>query len=211
MKKLKVILTAVSVAFSTSVFAQNLNFGLKAGLNLSSATIKIDGEKSDEIKMLPGLVVGAFSDINFTEKFGLETGLQFEQKGYKAEEEIYGKTATDKFTVNYLTIPVNLRLNLPVGENNLYFLAGPTFGIGLSAKEKVEYDGETETESIDFGDDGGLSRMNIGLLFGAGYELSGKLGLRVTYDLGLSNLVSDGDSDNKVSTNVLGLSITYKF
>ncbi len=211
MKKLKVILTAVAVAFSTSVFAQNLNFGLKAGLNLSSATIKIEGEKSDEIKMLPGLVVGAFSDINFAEKLGLEVGLQFEQKGYKAEEEIYGKTAKDKFTVNYLTVPVNLRLNLPVGENNLYFLAGPTFGIGLSAKEKVEYDGETETESIDFGDDGGLSRMNIGLLFGAGYELSGKLGLRVTYDLGLSNLVSDGDSDNKVSTNVLGLSITYKF
>ena len=197
MKKLKFILTAIAVVFSTSVFAQNLNFGLKAGLNLSSASIKVLGEKIDDTKMLLGLVVGAFADYNLTESLGLEAGLQFEQKGYK--EKVLGETL--KCKLNYLTIPVNLRYNLSVGDNNLYFLAGPTFGIGVSAKYN--------DTSFDLGDD--INRMNIGLLFGAGYELSSKLGLRVTYDLGLSNLTPDGDSDNKFKTNVLGFAVTYKF
>lgn len=213
MKTLKLFLIAAVVAISVPALAQDVNFGVKAGLNLSNATIKSGGEKADDIKMLPGLVVGAYADINFSELLALEAGLQYEQKGYKFNYKEAGKELKDKYTINYLTVPVNLRLNLAMGDNTLYFLAGPTFGIGLSAKEKVEYDGETESASADFGnsEDDDIKRINMGLLFGAGYELSSNLGFRVTYDLGMSNLVPKGDSDNKVTTGVIGVAVTFKF
>ena len=71
------------MALSTPAFSQELSFGAKVGLNLSSATIKSGGEKADDIKMLPGLNVGVFADMNFSDLLALEAGLQYEQKGYK--------------------------------------------------------------------------------------------------------------------------------
>ena len=225
--KLKVFLAAAAVMFSVSSFAQDINFGVKAGVNFSNMGGKADGKTVEDVKMIPGINLGAYADFNFTDMLALETGLQFEQKGYKFEksfEELGRKYKyTDKYIINYFTIPVNLRANLAVGDNNLYFLAGPTFGIGLSGKDKWEYekDGEKESDdtSLKFGDSTGnefedgddLHRMNIGLLFGAGFEMSNNLGIRVSYDLGLSNLMPGGDSDNSCKTKVFGIALTYKF
>lgn len=219
--KLKVFLAAAAVMFSVSSFAQDISFGVKAGVNFSNFNVKEDGKSVDDLKMKPGINLGAYADFNFTDMFALEAGLQFEQKGSKMEfsESEYGFTYkyTEKYNINYFTIPVNFRANLAVGDNNLYFLAGPTFGIGLSGKYKWEEEADGESESDDedlkFGDDekSHLHRMNIGLLFGAGFEMSNNLGVRLTYDLGLSNLTPKGDSDNSCKTKVLGLALTYKF
>ncbi|MBP5503431.1 MAG: PorT family protein [Bacteroidales bacterium] len=225
--KIKVFLAAAAVMFSVSSFAQDISFGVKAGVNFSNFNVKEDGKSVDDLKMKPGINLGAYADFNFTDMFALEAGLQFEQKGSKMEfsESAYGikYKYTEKYNINYFTIPVNFRVNLPVGDNNLYFLAGPTLGIGLSGKVKweEEEDGEKESDdaSLKFGDNTGneyedgddLHRMNIGLLFGAGFEMSNNLGVRLTYDLGLSNLTPKGDSDNSCKTKVLGLALTYKF
>jgi len=213
MKVIKFLIVAAVLAVATPAFSQDLSFGAKVGINLSKAAMKFDGEKADDIKMLPGLNVGVFADKNFTDLLALEVGLQYEQKGYKYTYKEHGEELKDKYAIQYLTIPVNLRANLSVGDNTLYFLAGPTLGLGLSAKETVEYNGEKESETAKFGDgeDDDIKRMNVGLLFGAGYDLSSNLGFRVTYDLGLSNLVPKGDSDNKVTTGVIGIAVTYKF
>ncbi|MBQ3656233.1 MAG: PorT family protein [Bacteroidales bacterium] len=211
MRKLKVLLAAAAVAVSSSAFAQDLSFGVKAGLNLSKQAYKVGGTKvsSSDNKMLTGICIGAYADLNFSDMLALEAGLQFEQKGGKMKS---GKE-TEKEVINYFTIPVNLRANLPVGDNNLYFLAGPTFGIGLSGKETYEDEDGSESASAKFGngEDDDCKRINVGLLFGAGFEMSNNIGVRVTYDLGLSNLIPKGDSDNSVKTNVLGLAVTYKF
>ena len=220
--KLKVFLAAAAVMFSVSSFAQDISFGVKAGVNFSNYNVKEDGEKVDDIKMKPGINLGAYADFNFTDMFALEAGLQFEQKGSKAEfsEDYMGIKVkhTNKETVNYFTIPVNFRVNLPVGDNNLYFLAGPTLGIAISGKDKAEVEAngekESETEDLKFGNDEEESdyhRMNLGFLLGAGFEMSNNLGVRLTYDLGLSNLYPGGDSDYSCKTKVLGLALTYKF
>ena len=220
MKAIKLLVIAAVLAISAPAFSQSVEFGVKAGVNLASASLKVSGEKADDVKMKPGLNIGVFADFNFSDLLGLETGLQFEQKGYKLKEENQGISVNDKVNLNYLTIPVNLRLNLPVGDNKLYFLAGPTLGIGLSGKEKIEYEGsyngmsakqmglEDEDGDIEFGDDG-IKRMNLGLLFGAGFDLSSNLGIRVSYDLGLSNLTDADDSSFK--TNAFSVALTFKF
>ena len=213
MKAIKLLVIAAVLAISAPAFSQDVSFGVKAGLNLASASIKMDGNKAEDIKILPGLNVGVFADFNFTDLLGLEAGLQYEQKGYKFTTKEFSEEIKDKYAIQYLTIPVNLRANIAVGDNTLYFLAGPTFGIGLSAKETVEYGDEKESESAKFGsgEDDDIKRMNLGLLFGAGFDLANNLGFRVTYDIGLSNLVPKGDSDNKVTTGTIGVALTYKF
>jgi len=209
MKKLKVLLAAAAVAVSSSAFAQDLSFGVKAGLNIANVSAKYGGKKITDAKSLLGINLGVYADYGFSDMLALEAGLQFEQKGYKTEQ---GKE-TDKEIVNYFTIPVNLRANVAVGDNNLYFLAGPTFGIALSGKAKYDDGDEKETSSFKFGngDDDDCKRMNVGLLFGAGFEMSNNIGVRISYDLGLSNTLPKGDSDNSQKVNALSLAVTYKF
>ena len=209
MKKVKVLLAAAVVAVSSSAFAQDLSFGVKAGLNIANVSAKFGGQKVNDYKSIVGINLGAYADYGFSDMLALEAGLQFEQKGYKMEQ---GKLK-DKAVVNYFTIPVNLRANFAVGDNNLYFLAGPTFGIALSGKD-IEDDGSNkETSSFKFGngDDDNCKRMSVGLLFGAGFEMSNNIGVRVSYDLGLSNTEPKGDSDNFSKPNALSLAVTYKF
>ena len=215
--KHKFLIATVLVAFSTSAIAQEVNFGVKAGTNLNTVSAKVDGEKEDDTEMTVGLLVGAFADINFNETFALETGLQFEQKGFKLENTDYGVTVNTTANVNYLTIPVNFRVNVPAGENNFYMLAGPSVGIGLSGKLKAEAKSNgmkvSDSESIEFGDsdDSDLKRVNIGVGFGIGFELACNLGIRVGYDLGVSNLQPKGDSDNFLKFSSTNIALTFKF
>ncbi|MBR4265516.1 MAG: PorT family protein [Bacteroidales bacterium] len=229
MKLVKLFIVAAVLAVTAPAFAQDVNFGVLAGFNSSNASVKIAGNDVDDLKSKLGTNIGAFVDFNFSEKLALETGLQFEQKGHKYEEEIasgfgFSIKFTTKTIINYLTIPVNARLNLPLGEKNLYFLAGPTLGIAISGKEKLdggdndddddmEFDEEDDEDKLKFGneDDCDYRRLNIGARFGVGFEFSNKLGIRCTYDLGLSNLVPKGDSDNSYKSKAFGIALTYKF
>ena len=202
---------------SSSVFAQDIDFGVKAGLNISNFSAKYGGNKNNDLKSKIGISLGAFADYNLSDMFAVEAGLQFDQIGSKyewSEDDESDKVTTN---VNYLTIPINFRANLPVGDNKLYFLAGPTIGLALSGKEKSEYteDGKTtkDDNALKFGsgDEDNMKRMNLGFLLGAGFEMTNNLGFRLTYDIGLSNLEPKGDSDNSLKTGCLGLSVTYKF
>ena len=97
MKKLKVILAALVVAFSTSAFAQDLSFGVKAGLNFSKFSEKSDGTKiTDGLKSKVGICLGAYADYTLTDMFAVEAGLQFEQKGGKYELSEDGDSETEK-------------------------------------------------------------------------------------------------------------------
>lgn len=208
MKLFKLMLIAAAIAVSVPAVAQDLSFGVKAGLNFSNFKVDADGY-SVSPKSIAGINLGVYADYNFSDLLALESGLTFEQKGCKVDE--HGYKSTDK--INYLTLPINLRANIAVGDNNLYFLAGPTFGIGLSGKWEEEDDGDKDDGSIKFGtgEDDDYKRMNVGFLIGAGFELPNNLGVRLTYDLGISNIDSDGKSEYKVKANAFGIAVTYKF
>lgn len=224
MKHAKLFLAAAALVVSSSAFAQDIEFGVKAGINISNFNTKYDGhEENDDTKSKLGLCLGAYADFNFTDMFALEAGLQFDQIG--AKNEWSEDDESEKFTtnINYLSIPVNFRANLPVGDNKLYFLAGPTFGIAVSGKGKSEitYNGKTKKneEKLKLGNSEGdennegddCKRINMGFLLGAGFEMSNNIGIRLSYDLGMSNILPGGDKDNSVKSKVFSLALTYKF
>ena len=223
MKVFKLMLVAAALAVTAPAVAQDLSFGVKAGLNFSKFTVEKDEDGDDYSsfqKSKPGISLGVYADYTLSDLLAIESGLQFDQKGSKAEGND-GGSWSEKYTINYFTIPINARVNLAMGDNNLYFLAGPTFGIGISGKNKYEEKGRSTDYKIKFEepkldedgdpiDDGCYAkRMNVGLLLGAGYELSNNIGARLTYEIGLSNISQF--SKGEVKTGVLGITVTYKF
>lgn len=219
MKKLGFALMGLLMISSTGAFAQ-MSFGVKAGLNYSNNIMKYDGKKDKDAKFKPGFNIGAFADFELSDLLAVEAGLNVETKGHmykdKDEEEILGKTYKSKYkaTANlvYVTVPVDVKLTF----GSFYVLAGPYVGVAATgkAKSKTEFDGNTEkhNESLEFGDDHGeLKRLDLGLGFGAGYEINDNLGVRAGYDLGLSNIEGKGDKDNSTKNSSINVSVTYKF
>ena len=130
MKKLtKVFLIAILVAFATESFAQ-VNFGVKAGLNLSNATVKDnDDTYSDDFDSKLGFQLGPVVEFGFNDMISLETGLLLSTKGYKVEDSGSDMGMdweyVDKVNIMYINIYVNERVGFDVGGMRIYGAVGP--------------------------------------------------------------------------------------
>lgn len=173
--KHRVFTLAILVAFTFLVnqvtFAQKTNYGIKAGVNLS--TINGEAYSSDTLKMLVGYHAGVFITIK----------LPF----VSIQPELLISTAGSKFLTNdviqemkltYISMPVMLRIK-PV--KTFYIEAGPQFSYKVG-------------ENIS---SGGFRNMinDLDLSAGGGIGFSaGSLGFYARYMAGISK-VGDFDSD----------------
>ena len=193
-------------------------FGIKGGLNLSNMLMEEDGETwSDDFKMKPGFHIGGVVDFPFTDLLSLETGLILDTKGFKAKEEGSGYSYKETLNLYYLDIPVILKVGFDVGSNvRIFGDAGPYIGVGLSGKVKSVYEDqgseETDEEKIEWGntDDDHLKRLDYGLTFGGGVEISAFV-IGISYDLGLANISAYTDYETKIKNRVLKIYFGYWF
>jgi len=204
MKNLWII--AILAIFSfTSMNAQGVTFGAKAGVNFASIT----GDGTDNLDMRTSLHVGGVAEIAFSDKFSLQPELLYSSQGAKAS--FSGFEAKTK--LDYLNLPVMAKYYVAEGFS---VEAGPQVGVLLSAKvdtdnsidlisssPKVEVDIKDETSDIDFG-----------LKFGAGYKLESGLNFGAHYNLGLADLNDNTVSDSgdfKNQNGVIQVSVGYFF
>ena len=118
-----------------------------------------------------------------------------------------GDSETDQ--LYYLEVPILLNYNLKVnGGNNLYFGLGPYAAVGLFAHYSSSFEGQTQSGSLKFGSNADFPRMDYGLQAKAGYMITPKISLALTWDLGLRNL---GDSEDKAYNNCFGFNVGYRF
>ena len=195
-------------------FAQT--FGIKGGLNLSNMLMESDGDKED-LKMNPGFHIGGIVDFQFTDLLSLETGLILDTKGFKFEDEGSGYSYQEKLNLFYLDIPIVLKVSFDVGSNvKIFGAAGPYIGVGLTGKWKSVYEDQgnedTDEEKVEWGntDDDHLKRLDYGLVFGGGVEISAFI-VGISYDLGLANISAYTDYDAKIKNKVLRVSIGFWF
>ena len=79
--------------------------------------------------MLPGFKVGLGMDYAFTDVWSLKSGLMFESKGYKVDEE--------KARPIYMQIPVMAAWKANITDDIKFVVnAGPYFAVGLGGKYK---------------------------------------------------------------------------
>lgn len=178
MKKKTLTLAALALFATTVTFAQSFHVGFKAGANI----FKVDGKSfKEEYKF--GYNLGAFAEIMFTDKLGIQPELLWSQTNYRTGNrfsDVYPDGINDtKGKLNYITIPILLTYQ-PVKLISLQ--AGPQFGILLDKEKNLFNNGKDAFKSGDFSMLGGV-QLNIGAL---------KVGGR--YVVGLSNI---NDIDNK--------------
>src|SRR4051812_2409794 len=104
--------------------AQGVAVGLRAGLNFANQSVSSGTSPSS----YTSFVAGAYAKIMFSGKMGIQPELLYNALGAKDSDPTLG-TITTK--TNYLSIPVLLRFNV---VPQVHLLAGPQFGILLSAK-----------------------------------------------------------------------------
>lgn len=166
MRKIMLALLFVSVAgFS---YGQGFRFGPKAGVNISNYTG--GNVKSDA---LVGAHVGGLLSFGIGNVFSIQPEVLFSTQGAKMED-ISGATQNkESYKVNYVTVPVMLKLKSGAG---LYIEAGPqvSFKTGQKAGDK----------SInDFAND-----LDLAAGAGIGYQSGIGLGIGARYIAGLSKV-----------------------
>lgn len=167
------------VCCSIAGFSQSLHFGFKGGANM----FKVDGQSfRDEFKF--GYHLGAFGEIYFTDKFGIQPEVLFSQTNFRTGNDfdnVYPNGIGDvKGKLNYLSIPVLLSFR-PI--NLIAFQIGPQFGTLLNQDKNLVNNGKDAFKKGD-----------LSLLAGAQLNLlKFKLGAR--YVIGLNDINDVGTSN----------------
>jgi len=190
--------------YAVRVYSQEIHYGLKGGLNMSTFTGDVTDDKplvySAEYK--PTFHLGGFVNAKLTERFGLQTELLYSRQG------AYDRSDRNPDEVNYRLAYANFPI---IGKyypiENFHFDAGVQLGILLEGNRQVG-------DSVIFIMDKQLSSTDFGICFGFGYELPNtSININARYVHGLNNIVSNkwAVKEEKIANRVIQLSIGWAF
>jgi hypothetical protein len=199
---------AVAVFAFTSVNAQEVKFGVKAGVNFAS----VGGDDTDDLDGRTSFHFGGVAEIVISDKFSVQPELVYSAQGAKAsfEEDSFKEEVTTK--LDYLNIPIMAKYYVAEGFS---IEAGPQIGILMKAEAEFDFtdsefpeDNESGTEDLK----DGTSGIDFGFGIGAGYKMDSGLNFALRYNLGLSNINDfEGSDDFSNNNNVLQVSVGYMF
>jgi len=226
MKKSIIFLALLS---STILSSGQVSIGLSAGSTLSSMSVNLRDLSTFRIKPKFGLNFNLIADINLNSNLGLTTGLSFTQKGFKHFLNVENSpfpAAEMISTMNYLELPVYLKVHTSLTKVNFFYGIGPYFSVGLNGNvstktfEPVDssYTTEIKWNKAPFDENNlpyisgytKLKRFDIGIgnMVGINYK---QLFFTLEYKFGLKNIMSEYYLDEKMSNTSLSLSVGYMF
>lgn len=193
---MKKILIATIVLFLSSLFsnAQNVALGFKVGTNLT----KISGKAfMDEFEL--GYNAGAFAEITINSDLGIQPEILFNQTNVKkvagVDSIFYSwQQNTSNLKLNYLTIPILLRLNVTKG---IILNVGPQYGILMNSNQSLWSNGMEAIKSGEFSLVGGLT-INV-----RSFRLSGR------YIIGM-NSINDVNNRDSWKSQQIQLGVGFK-
>jgi hypothetical protein len=180
----KLLFIAVSCFILNSIQAQGINFGVKAGANLSDAS---GSSFKDGYKF--GYHAGFFSELMLTKKFGIQPEILFSETNLRAGDSLgslyNGVSLADvaKIKLQYISIPILLDYK-PIPFLTLQ--AGPQFGILMN-----------QTKPLSANAKDAFKKGDLSLLLGAQLNVF-KFRVYARYAVGLSDI---NDFDNKEKWN----------
>lgn len=185
MKKIALLMAFLStMATYSQSWSDELQFGLRGGLNLSNIT----GDDVDDADTRKGFYAGFLVEAPISERVSLQPEVFYAQQGIDlAEQENQEDSA---FKVDYIQVPLLFKIYLIDGLN---IHAGPQFGFKVN--EEIDLVGDDvginfETDAIkdfDFQLTGGLEYK-----FGENFFIQGR------YYRGFSPVFEDMDIYNSV-------------
>lgn len=186
-----IIVLFISLVPMTTVFSQShrLSLNPEIGINLNSFNID-DGLETIK-KNTAGFKVGGFVSIQLYRSLYLEPGAYFDMRNARIQESYQHFIYENDYTINYLTIPVNFGIDIPLGPLGTFMMnAGPTISWGVSGKNEISINGIKDKiiEAFDQSQDGSLNQFDFGFTFGAGYKFPFNVFIRGQYVVGLGDI-----------------------
>jgi hypothetical protein len=177
----KILLLLLTTTITTLSFAQGFHIGVKGGANV----FKVDAKSFDE-EFRHGYNLGAFAEINFNKKWGIQPEVLWNQTNTKTSSDFndiypHGVADVKDVKLNYLSIPILLTYR-PFKALSLQ--AGPQVGILMDQGRSLLENGGDAFKKGDFAMVGG-AQLNIAAF---------KIGAR--YQVGLNN-INDIDNQDK--------------
>jgi len=200
----KILLSVAAIMALGTLEAQEINFGAKAGLNLTTLT----GDGMEDATAKAGFHAGLVAEFKLMDNLAIQPELLYSAQGSKQEYSEDGDSFEIVQKLNYLTLPIMAKYYVFEGFS---LEAGPQISYLLSADEEYEekVDGDSYSESADIKDE--LKPIDFGINGGVGYELPMGLFAQARYTVGLTNII-DGESDDFDWKNAgFQLSVGYKF
>lgn len=180
-----ILSTALVVLCSLNVFAQKSPTApdysmpsLEVGFKSNTASV----QNASSNKQVTGVQLGVSGVLNFTEKFGLKSGLFYSERAFKSE---FSNTTTVDGKVTYFEVPAFLMYKL---EDYAGIYVGPSLALKL-------------------GDEGNPALVNVKsmitpITFGAQFKFLPNMGLNVFFEN--SGQLSTGvDSSRAVGVNLM--------
>jgi hypothetical protein len=187
--KLKILAMALLLAGLTVVqaSAQSFNLGLEAGANFSNFIgSDVSKDIGTDLNSKLGFVGGGFLSLNFGNSFAIRPEVLYEQKG----AAISGETTTTE--LDYIEVPVLLKLGLGTPMFNPSILLGPSFSWNMLAQS-----GGTNLS--------GINSSDVGLVGGVEIDID-KFLVSGRYELGLDNVKNNSNIQNGTITLLVGYS-----
>ncbi|PSK97930.1 porin family protein [Cecembia rubra] len=198
MKKLSLFIMMVVMSVSLS-YAQNRpsdrgGFGVRGGVNFS--TFGGGDIADDDYSQRTGFHAGLYNSFYFGSMIALEPGVYFSVKGTRNEDFVNSRAV-----LNYIDIPVLLRLHLTEGLN---VFGGPQVSFLTSSK----FEGDLFGSTIRFDTDN-VHERDFGMILGIGYNLPKGLNVQGSYNYGLSPVFKSSNTD--VYNRGFQISLGYTF
>jgi hypothetical protein len=199
MKKL-ILSLGLLAGVSVAAQAQSATFGVKAGASLTNFTGK--GVGSD-VKNVFGFNGGLIANFGVNDAFSIQPEVLYSMKGAKTSYSISGTSVDDKVRLHYIDVPVLARIK----AGGLFFELGPQVGFLLSANEKMEANGQSQSQDIK----SSLKTVDFGYAGGLGYQLDNGPGIGIRYNGGFSDIDKNSSSSSATRNSAFQLYLTYMF
>ena len=194
--------------------AQEVNYGVKAGLNYSNFKTSNTGRLDFEYKFL--FNAGIYAEIPINEKFKIQPELLYSAQGSKvfldesnviggpnpSDPVISGSESEWKYSFDYLLLPIMLEFNFYKG---FFIAAGPQLGYLISSKQELSDHSNSYYSNEDF--NGNFEKITLDFNLGLGYEFKNGLNINFRYSLGLNDINKSDYVEYKNS--IFQLSIGY--
>ncbi len=206
MKIKNLLILGLLAISSTALMAQSV--GLRVGVNSTNIGVAFDEDPAteDEFDFDAAIrfQVGLVAEIPLAGPVGIETGVIYNGYGAKGGNLIEGDLRLD-----YIQIPLTLKLRADIGELSLFVHGGPYAALAFGGKDETTFFGISTEDEVNFGD--GIdeyNRLDFGLLVGGGVGF-GPIDLGVNYGYGLANIRNLDDI--RLANRLLSLTLTYRF
>ena len=173
---------AAAPAFAQGAGQTQVNTGLGIGAlaGVSWTTVRTENDPGFDFNSGTGWQAGIWFGGNRDGRAGLMGEVSYAVKKI-------GDEFDNEVERTYVQIPVLLRINTGYRERDkpsLYFLAGPVFDIQIDTKENGE----------DPIDEDNYEGLEIGLMFGVGFEVA-RIGIEGRYSWGFKSVLSTDAAD----------------